>query len=46
MSYVAKCLLTLVGVIVTTLAVAGALGIGNFILIYSPDKHVCTKESA
>lgn len=43
MIYVAEKLFALLGVCVFVIALAGALGIGNFILIYSPDKHTCTK---
>lgn len=37
-----KTLLALVGAVVLALALAGALGIGHFRLIYSPDPVSCT----
>lgn len=40
-----KTFLACVGAFVLTLALFGAIGIGNFVLMYSPDKITCTKES-
>ena len=31
------------GAFVLALSVLGALGVGNFVLMYSPDKIACTK---
>ena len=39
-----KTLLACAGAFVLALSVLGALGVGNFVLMYSPDKIACTKE--
>jgi len=41
-----KTVLAWVGGFVIFLAVLGTLDVGNFVLMYSPDKITCTKESA
>jgi hypothetical protein len=39
-----KTLLAILGGFVLFLTVLGLLGVGNFVLMYSPDKITCTKE--
>jgi hypothetical protein len=34
-----------IGVFVLALWLLGTFGIGNFVLLYSPDKITCTKDS-
>ena len=34
-----------IGAFVLLLAVLGTFGIGNFVLIYGPDKITCTKDA-
>jgi hypothetical protein len=38
-----KTLLAIVGAFTLFLGVLGAFGVGNFVMIYSPDKISCTK---
>lgn len=38
-----KTILALIGAFVVLLATLGTFGIGNFVLMYSPDKISCTK---
>ena len=40
-----KTFLACVGGFIMVLAVLSMFGVGNFVLMYSPDKVVCTKES-
>jgi len=40
-----KTLFAIVGVFTLTLGLLGAFGVGNFVMMYSPDKISCTKES-
>jgi hypothetical protein len=40
-----KTALACVGGFVLCLAVLGLFNIGNFVMMYSPDKITCTKES-
>ena len=40
-----KTFLACVGAFVLILALLGTLNIGNFVMIYSPDKISCTKGS-
>lgn len=39
-----KTLLACIGGFVMLLGILGAFNIGNFVMIYSPDKITCTKE--
>ena len=39
-----KTLFAIVGAFTLALGILGAFGIGNFVMIYSPDKITCTKE--
>lgn len=39
-----KTVLAFGGAFVLLLSLLGAFGIGNFVMIYSPDKISCTKE--
>lgn len=39
-----KTVLACAGAFVILLSLLGAFGIGNFVMIYSPDKISCTKE--
>lgn len=41
-----KTFLAIVGAFVLMLSLLGTFGIGNFVLIYSPDKVICNKEPA
>jgi len=38
-----KTMLAIVGAFTLFLGVLGAFGVGNFVMIYSPDKISCTK---
>ena len=38
-------LFTLIGVFTVFLGLLGAFGVGNFVMMYSPDKINCVKES-
>lgn len=38
-----KTLLAWIGGVVVIFAILGSLDIGNFVLMYGPDKMVCTK---
>lgn len=40
-----KTLFALIGAFTVALGVLGAFGVGNFVMIYSPDKISCSKES-
>ena len=40
-----KTALAIVGAFTVFLGLLGAFGVGNFIMMYSPDKISCTKES-
>jgi len=40
-----KTMLAIVGAFTLFLGVLGAFGVGNFVMIYSPDKISCIKES-
>lgn len=40
-----KTFFALVGAATFALWLLGTLGIGNFVLMYSPDKITCTKDS-
>ncbi len=40
-----KTFLAVVGGFVLLLAALGTLNVGNFVLMYSPDKITCTKET-
>ena len=39
-----KTFLACVGGFILVLALLGTFGVGNFVLMYSPDKISCTKE--
>lgn len=39
-----KTVLACTGAFVLLLSLLGAFGVGNFVMIYSPDKISCTKE--
>lgn len=39
-----KTVLATVGLLVLILWTLGSLGVGNFVLIYGPDKLTCSKE--
>jgi hypothetical protein len=39
-----KTLFAITGAFILFLSLMGALGFGNFVLMYSPDKITCTKE--
>lgn len=39
-----KTLLACFGGVVVVLAVLGAFGVGNFVMMYGPEKIVCAKE--
>ena len=39
-----KTFLACVGAFVLVLSILGAFNIGNFVLMYSPDKITCSKE--
>jgi hypothetical protein len=38
-----KTIFACAGAFVLALSILGALGVGNFVLMYSPDKIACTK---
>lgn len=40
-----KTMLAIVGAFTLFLGLLGAFGVGNFVMIYSPDKITCSKES-
>ena len=40
-----KTLLACIGAFVLFLSIMGAFGVGNFVLMYSPDKITCNKET-
>jgi hypothetical protein len=40
-----KTLLAIFGGFVLTLSILGAFGVGNFVMIYSPNKINCEKET-
>jgi hypothetical protein len=40
-----KTLLAIFGTFVLTLSILGAFGVGNFVMIYSPNKISCEKET-
>ena len=40
-----KTMLAIVGAFTLMLGLLGSFGIGNFVMIYSPDKITCNKES-
>ena len=40
-----KTILAIFGGFVLALSILGSVGVGNFVLIYSPDKITCEKES-
>ena len=40
-----KTMLVIVGAFTLFLGLLGAFGVGNFVMIYSPDKITCSKES-
>jgi hypothetical protein len=39
-----KTMFAIVGVFTVALGLLGAFGVGNFVMIYSPDKISCFKE--
>lgn len=40
-----KTMFALIGAFTVFLGLLGAFGVGNFLMMYSPDKITCTKES-
>ena len=40
-----KTMLAIVGAFTLALGLLGAFGVGNFVMIYSPDKISCVKEA-
>ncbi len=40
-----KTMLAIVGAFTLALGLLGAFGVGNFVMIYSPDKISCVKDS-
>jgi hypothetical protein len=40
-----KTMFAVVGAFTLTLGLLGAFGVGNFVLIYTPDKVNCVKEA-
>lgn len=40
-----KTLFAVIGAFTVALGVLGAFGVGNFVMIYSPDKISCVKDS-
>ncbi len=40
-----KTMLAIVGAFTLALSLLGAFGVGNFVMIYSPDKISCVKDS-
>jgi hypothetical protein len=40
-----KTVFTVIGAFTVALGVLGAFGVGNFVMMYSPDKITCNKES-
>ena len=40
-----KTMLAIFGGFVIVLSILGTIGIGNFVLIYGPDKITCTKDA-
>lgn len=38
-----KTMLAIIGAFTVFLGLLGAFGVGNFVMIYSPDKITCTK---
>ena len=41
-----KAVLAIIGAFTVFLALLGSFGVGNFVMIYSPDKISCVKEVA
>jgi len=41
-----KTMFALIGAFTVALGVLGAFGVGNFVMMYSPDKINCTKEKS
>jgi hypothetical protein len=39
-----KTMFTIVGAFTVALGILGAFGVGNFVMMYSPDKISCIKE--
>jgi uncharacterized membrane protein YbaN (DUF454 family) len=40
-----KTMFAIVGAFTVALGILGAFGVGNFVMMYSPDKITCNKES-
>lgn len=40
-----KTMFAVVGAFILFLSLMGAFGVGNFVLMYSPDKITCTKDN-
>jgi len=40
-----KTMFAIIGCFVIVLGVLGSFGIGNFVLMYGPDKITCTKDA-